>query len=207
VKGIGVPLLIAVYVACELIANISAGRPVEIWGLQAPGGVFIYALTFTLIDLINERLGKVRARHVVLGAFAANLLLALYSALVLSLPAPSYFARQEAFAAVLGATPRIITASLLAYLVSTWIDVEIFAAWKARIGGSAWVRVLTSNAVSTGVDSILFVTIAFAGILPLLPLITGQYLIKMAVTLVSLPLITAARFLGLPDAPAESSSA
>lgn len=206
-KGIGVPLLIAVYVACELIANISAGRPVEIWGLQAPGGVFIYALTFTLIDLINERLGKVRARHVVLGAFAANLLLALYSALVLSLPAPSYFARQEAFAAVLGATPRIITASLLAYLVSTWIDVEIFAAWKARIGGSAWVRVLTSNAVSTGVDSILFVTIAFAGILPLLPLITGQYLIKMAVTLVSLPLITAARFLGLPDAPAESSSA
>lgn len=205
-KGIGIPLLIALYVACELVANISAGRAVEVWHLQAPGGVFIYALTFTLIDLINERLGKVRARHVVLGAFAANLLLALYSTLILALPAPAYFTRQDAFAAVLGATPRIITASLLAYLVSTWIDVEIFAVWKARVGGSPWVRVLASNAVSTAVDSILFVTIAFAGILPLLPLITGQYLIKMAVTVVSLPLITAARYLHLPGGEAESSS-
>jgi uncharacterized integral membrane protein (TIGR00697 family) len=205
VKGIGIPLLIALYVACELIANISAGRPLEIWGIQAPGGVFIYALTFTLIDLINERLGKTRARHVVIGAFAANLLLALYSTLVLSLPAPPYFTRQDAFAAVLGATPRIITASLLAYLVSTWIDVEIFAAWKAHIGGSAWVRVLTSNTLSTGIDSVLFVTIAFGGTLPLLPLITGQYLIKMVVTLVSLPLISAVRFLGLSGASADAS--
>jgi queuosine precursor transporter len=207
VTGIGFPLILALYVACELIANITAGRPVELWGVQAPGGVFIYALTFTLIDLINERLGKARARQVVLGAFAANGLLALYSPFVLSLPTPSFFGQRDAFAAVLGATPRIITASLAAYLVSSWIDVEIFAVWKARIGGRKWIRVLTSNAVSTAVDSILFVAIAFAGTLPLLPLITGQYVIKMAVTFVSLPLIYAARYITLPDAPAESSPA
>lgn len=203
-NGAGVPLLISLYVACELIANITAGRPLDILGVQAPGGVFIYALTFTLIDLINEKLGKTRARHVVIGAFAANALLALYSALVLALPTPSFFLHHEAFATVLGATPRIISASLFAYLVSSWIDVEIFAAWKARIGGRKWVRVLTSNAVSTGVDSILFVGIAFAGTLPLLPLITGQYVIKMAVTLLSLPLIYATRFLSPAGASGES---
>jgi hypothetical protein len=205
VTGIGVPLLIALYVACELIANITAGRPLELCGLQAPGGVFIYALTFTLIDLINERLGKTRARHVILGAFAANALLALYSDFVLSLPTPPFFSQRDAFVTVLGATPRIITASLFAYLVSSWIDVEIFAAWKARIGGGKWVRVLASNAVSTAVDSFLFVAVAFAGTLPLLPLITGQYVIKMAVTLLSLPLIYAARFISVSDGQAESS--
>ncbi len=203
-NGAGVPLLISLYVACELIANITAGRPLDILGVQAPGGVFIYALTFTLIDLINEKLGKIRACHVVIGAFAANALLALYSAFVLALPTPSFFLHHDAFATVLGATPRIISASLLAYLVSSWIDVEIFAAWKARIGGHKWVRVLTSNAVSTGVDSILFVGIAFAGTLPLLPLITGQYVIKMAVTLLSLPLIYATRFLSPVEASEES---
>lgn len=205
-NGAGIPLLICIYVACELTANITAGRSLEIFGLQAPGGVIIYALTFTLIDLINEKLGKIRARHVVIGAFAANALLALYSAFILWLPAPPFFQRHDAFNTVLGATPRVVSASLLAYLVSSWVDVEIFAVWKARIGGRKWVRVLTSNAVSTGIDSMLFVTVAFAGSLPLLPLITGQYVIKMAVTLASLPLIYATRFLRLPEASEESPS-
>jgi hypothetical protein len=186
-------LLVALYVACELIANITAGRPVEFAGLQAPGGVFIYALTFTLIDLINERMGKQGARKVVAAAFAANALFALYSALLLLIPAPSFFDRQNEYQLVLGATPRIVVASLAAYAVSSLIDVEIFAAWKKRIRGHRWARVLVSNAVSTGIDSALFVGLAFGGSLPLLPLIGGQYAIKMAVTVVSIPLIYTTR--------------
>jgi hypothetical protein len=186
-------LLIAVYVACEIIANITAGKPVSVFGIVAPGGVFIYAITFTLIDLINERLGKQGARRVVGAAFAANILFALYASLAVALPSPPYFTGQESFAAVLSATPRIVGASLLAYLVSSLIDVEVFAFWKERIRGPRWVRVLFSNGISTGVDSALFVAVAFGGTLPLLPLIGGQYLIKMAVTVCSLPLIYAAR--------------
>jgi uncharacterized integral membrane protein (TIGR00697 family) len=89
-----------------------------------------------------------------------------------------------------------VAASLFAYLVSSLLDVEIFAFWKTRVRGPRWVRVLTSNAVSTGVDSALFVTAAFAGLLPLLPLIIGQYVIKMVMTFISLPLIYATRSLG-----------
>lgn len=187
--------LVALYVACELIANITAGRPVEVAGLQAPGGVFIYALTFTLIDLINERFGKQGARHLVAAAFAVNLLFALYAALILILPAPPFFGHEEEFQRVLGATPRIVGASLAAYLVSSLIDVEVFAAWKNRVRGHKWARVLVSNAVSTGIDSALFVGLAFGGSLPLLPLIGGQYAIKMGVTVVSIPLIYLARSL------------
>lgn len=198
-NGLGNTLLVSFYIACELIANISAGRPVEIAGISAPGGVFVYALTFTLIDLLNERLGKPGARRVVLAAALANILLALYTNALLLLPPPVYFGGTAAFEAVLGATPRIIAASLLAYVASSLIDVEIFAFWKNRIGGPRWMRVLSSNAASTAIDSAIFVVAAFAGSLPLLPLILGQYAIKMGVTVVSLPLIYATR--GLQPSP------
>ncbi len=181
--------IIVLYVACDLIANIAANKPVSVAGVTAPGGVFIYALTFTLIDLINERLGKRGARQVVLAAFAANCLLAGYLQLIVALPAPDFYAGQAAFSSVLGATPRIVGASLIAFIVSTMLDVEIFAYWRERVRGPGWARVLASNAVSTAVDSAVFVVVAFAGILPLMELIVGQYVIKMAMTVVSLPLI------------------
>jgi hypothetical protein len=189
----GPTLLIALYVACELIANVTAARPVSVFGLSAPGGVFIYALTFTLIDLINTDLGRPGARRVVVAALLANILLALYTSLVLTLPAPGWFGSRDAFASVLGSTPRIVAASLAAYLASSLLDIEIFALWKARFRGPPWGRVLASNAVSTLLDSALFVVLAFGGTMPLLPLVLGQYAIKMAVTVVSLPLIYAAR--------------
>lgn len=186
-------LPIVLYVACELIANVTAAKPVEIAGIIAPGGVFIYALTFTLLDLINETLGRSGARRVVAAAFAASLLLALYSQLIIALPSPAFFDGSGAFLRVFGTTPRIVAASLAAYLVSALLDVEVFAWWKQRLGSHAWARVLASNAVSTAVDSVVFVGVAFAGVMPLAPLIGGQYLLKMAVTLLTIPLIYTVR--------------
>lgn len=182
-------LLIGIYIACELIANITAAKPVEVAGAVVPAAVFIYALTFTLIDLINEHLGKSGARQVILAAFAANLLLAAYVQLAIGLPPASFYGGQEAFASVLGSTPRIVAASLTAYVVASFIDTEVFAWWRERVGGFRWLRVLLSNAVSTLVDSVIFITLAFWGVFPVLPLMVGQYEVKMAVTLVSIPLI------------------
>jgi queuosine precursor transporter len=186
-------LLIGIYIACELIANITAAKPIEFLGLVAPGGVFIYALTFTLLDLLHERLGHKGVRLVVYTAFIANALLAGYIALVAAVPAPVFYGNQDAFIAVLGSTPRIVVASLTAYLVSSLLDVEVYARLRERFGRSAWSRVLLSNTASTAVDSAVFVVIAFAGVMPVLPLIVGQYAIKMGVTVVSLPLVHAAR--------------
>jgi uncharacterized integral membrane protein (TIGR00697 family) len=184
-------LAIGLYVACELIANVTAVKPIVLGrlGIVVPAGVFVYALTFTLLDLIHERLGKRGARQVILTAFCANLVLAAYAWLTVWWPAPGFFDGQPAVARVLGATPRIVGASLLAYLVASLVDAELFAWWRARVGGYRWARVLVSNAASTAVDSLVFVTLAFAGVLPVLPLVVGQYAVKMAVTVLSLPLI------------------
>jgi queuosine precursor transporter len=186
-------VLIGIYIACELIANITAAKPVEFFGLVAPGGVLIYALTFTILDLLHERLGHRGVRTVVYTAFIANALLAGYIALVAAIPAPGFYANQDAFVAVLGATPRIVAASLTAYLISALLDVEVYARLRERFAHSAWSRVLISNTASTAVDSAVFVVIAFAGVMPVLPLILGQYIIKMTVTVLSLPLAHAAR--------------
>jgi uncharacterized integral membrane protein (TIGR00697 family) len=189
-------LIIGLYIACEIIANVTATKPVLLpGGVVVPAAVFIYALTFTLIDLVNERLGKGGARAVVYTAFMANLLLAAYVQFAVWLPpAPFYGAEgQAAFQSVLGSTWRIVLASLAAYLASSLIDVHVFAWWRERVGRLKWLRVLASNAVSTLVDSVAFIVLAFAGVMPVWPLIVGQYAVKMAVTVVSVPLIYAVR--------------
>jgi len=186
-------IIVGLYVACQVIANVTAYKPVTVGFVTVPGGVFIYTLTFTLIDVINERLGKKGARQVVYAGFVANFLLAGYSWLVISLPTAPFFQDSAAFSRILGSTPRIVVASLTAYLVSSLIDTEVFAWWRERIGGYKWARVIASNAVSTLVDSVCFISIAFLGVLPVLAMIRGLYIMKMAITIVSVPLIYLAR--------------
>jgi len=182
-------ILIGLYIACELIANVTASKPVQLGGIVVPAAIFIYTLTFTLIDLINESFGKQGARKVILAALIANLLLAAYVQLAVILPPASFYSGQEAFSGVLGSTPRIVFASLTAYLISSLIDAEIFSFWRARVQRLKWTRVLVSNTISTWVDSVIFITLAFYGIMPIWMLIKGQYIVKMAITLGSLPLI------------------
>ena len=182
-------ILIGLYIACELIANVTASKPIQLGGIVVPAAIFIYTLTFTLIDLINESFGKQGARKVILAALIANLLLAAYVQLAVILPPASFYSGQEAFSGVLGSTPRIVFASLTAYLISSLIDAEIFSFWRARVQRLKWTRVLVSNAISTWVDSVIFITLAFYGIMPIWMLIKGQYIVKMAITLGSLPLI------------------
>jgi uncharacterized integral membrane protein (TIGR00697 family) len=189
-------LIVSLYIACELIANTTAGKPVVLPGnITVPAAVFIYALTFTLIDLVNDRLGKQGARYVVYAAFLANLMLAAYTQFAIWLPPAPFYGQegQAAFAGVLGSTWRVVVASLIAYLISTLIDVQFFAWWRERIGRYRWARVLASNTVSTLIDSAVFITVAFLGVMPVMPLILGQYLVKMAVTVISIPLIYAVK--------------
>ncbi len=197
-------ILIGLYIACELIANVTASKPVQLGGIVVPAAIFIYTLTFTLIDLINESLGKEGARKVILAAFVANLLLAAYVQFAIILPPASFYSEQEAFSGVLGSTPRIVFASLTAYLISSLIDAEIFALWKAHVRRFRWTRVLVSNALSTWVDSVIFITLAFYGTMPVWILIKGQYTIKMAITFVSLPLIYLVKSRGRFRAPSSA---
>lgn len=154
-----------------------------------PAAIFLYAVTFTLLDVLHQKVGYKGLRAVIWAGFAANALLAFYSWFAVTLPAARFYTNAEAFSSVLGATPRIVGASLLAYLVSSFTDREIYHWVVRKWGAKPWLRVISSNAVSTAVDSVLFITIAFAGVFPIWGLILGQYIVKMVVAVASLPLV------------------
>lgn len=185
--------LVALYVACELIANITAGKMTTVGNFVVPAAVYIFTVSYTLLDLINRILGKEETQRIVKSAFIANLLLALYTIFAIHLPYPAFWQGQEAFVQTLGITPRITLASLTAYYISSNIDVLFYHLLKDRT--APWLRVLGSNSISLFVDTLVFITLAFAGSMPLLPLIKGQYLVKLGTTFITIPLIYLTRFI------------
>lgn len=191
-------LTIGLYVACELIANATANTTITVGkNLNVSGGVFIHALAFTLLDLANERSGKQGARRMIYVALAANLLLVGYM-LLLGVLTREPSSAWNGVPPGLAATHCVMVASLAAFPVASLVDVQVFAWWRKRIGGPAWARVLASNTVSTLVDSVVFITLAFGftapATRPSIPiLIAGQYAVKMAVTTIGLPLIYVVR--------------
>ncbi|MDX1436002.1 MAG: queuosine precursor transporter [Anaerolineales bacterium] len=188
-----VVLLVGGYIFAQVLADISATKIVSIFGYAVPAGTLVFALTFTLRDMIHKRLGLEWARVSILAAGGLNLVMALYLSFVAALPSPPFYQFQEEWAAIFAFVPRIVLASITAEVVSELIDGEVYSYWKRRFGGAPqWTRVAVSNGISLPIDSIIFVTLAFGGSLPLpdlLFLMWGQVVIKAIITVVSVPAI------------------
>lgn len=190
--------LTAGYIALQIISDVCAVKIVYVLEITVPAAVFLYALCFTWIDLINDHLGRDVARSIVIIAAITNIFMSLYFRLTIAMKPATFWGLQDAYAAILGGVWRIVIASIIAEVVNTLLDVEVFHLWKVRIAklhtvtGWRWVRVIASNACSITADSIVFVTLAFFGTMPLVALlsvIAGQIVVKGVMTVVSIPLI------------------
>ena len=186
-------LLVAAYVAAQMLSDIASLRIVEIAGWSMDAGTLIYPITFTLRDLVHKVAGKRVARLLIFVAAGINLLMAVAFWLVASLPADVAVGAQVEFGTVLSPLWRIVFASVLAEVVAELIDTEAYAAWKARFADKMqWGRVLFSNLVAIPVDSAIFVLIAFSGVLPasvVLAIFWTNVLLKGLVAITSIPLI------------------
>ena len=183
----------AAYLLCQIIADVTAAKMVEIFGLAVPAAVFIYALTFTLRDVAHKQLGKKTTVFLIITAGVVNVLMALYFAFTVALKPAGFWGNQEAYSMILGVVPRIVTASILAELVSELLDTEVYQLWIDKFPKAPqWSRVLVSNMVSLPIDSIIFVGVAFYGTMPvpaLISVMVGQVTIKAVITVISMPLI------------------
>ncbi len=183
----------ALYVAAQILADVTSLKIALIGSLSIDGGTFVYPLTFTLRDLVHKTLGKRAARTLIVTAAGVNLFMAALFAFVSWLPADPSWGLQVEFAAILGPVWRIVIASILAEVVAELLDTEIYHAWVTRVTTRyQWVRVLVSNAVSIPTDSLIFVWIAFGGVLPVdtvWSIFWSNVLVKGAITLISLPSI------------------
>ena len=186
-------LLVAAYVAAQMLSDIASLRIVEIAGWSMDAGTLIYPITFTLRDLVHKVAGKRVARLLIFVAAGINLFMAAAFWLVASLPTDLAVGAQAEFGTVLSPLWRIVFASVLAEVVAELIDTEAYAAWKARFADKMqWGRVLSSNLVAIPVDSAIFVLIAFYGVLPasvVLAIFWTNVLLKGLVTITSIPLI------------------
>ena len=183
-------LLVSLFIGGLVVAAVVSGKIVNFFGLYVPAGVLAYSITFAISDIISEVWGKERASEIVRCGFIALGTSMLLSSLALAWPAAPFWNGQEAFAQVFGITPRIVVASLIAYAVSQTHDVWLFHLLSRVTGGKhLWLRNNVSTAVSQLLDSTIFVSVAFYGIMPVVPIILGQWLAKMVIALLDTPVV------------------
>ena len=186
-------LVIAVaFVNCLIVYKNTAVKQFNVSGFIMPGAIVIFPITYIIGDVLTEVYGYAKARRVIWMGFLANLFAVATFALVGVLPAAGFWGAQEAYDTILGATPRILAASLVAYLVGEFANAYVLARLKvATEGRFLWLRTISSTIVGQSLDSAIFIVIAFAGIIPfgaLILTIVVQAVAKTAYEALATPL-------------------
>lgn len=180
------------FATCLLISNILATKILMIGPWAAPAGVLIFPIAYILNDVITEVWGFAKARLIIWTGFAVNVLAVLFFTLGIAIPGAPFWQNQEAFGTILGNTPRIVAASMSAYLVGSFLNAFIMSRMKVMTNGKgfSW-RAILSTLVGESADSFIFIIIAFAGIFTmdvLAIMIFTQAMIKTVYEILILPI-------------------
>jgi uncharacterized integral membrane protein (TIGR00697 family) len=180
------------FVSVLLISNVASTKIVDLKWFVFDGGTLLFPLSYIFGDILTEVYGYKNSRSVIWMGFFMALLMSIIFIVVGKLPAASGWNNQTAYDAILGLTPRIVCASLIAYFFGEFSNSFILAKMKILTKGKwLWTRTIGSTVVGELVDSALFIMIAFFGILPgslLLTLIISNYLFKTAVEILFTPI-------------------
>lgn len=185
--------VIGLFVAAQLIANIASLRIVMVGDFSIDAGTLIYPLTFTLRDLVHKVAGIVAARAVIVVSALVNLLMAGIFAIVAVMPADLLVGEQTEWSTVLSPAWRLVAASILAMVIAELIDTEVYRLWVKKFAGKWQMgRVLSSNAISVPIDSLVFSFVAFGGDLPIevvWAIVISNILVKGITSLLTAPAI------------------
>ena len=188
-------LVNAIFLTSLLVANVVSSKIVSFWGLTVPAAIVAYPLTFLMTDVIGEIWGKEEANKTVkLGFICQMISLVLIGGAIL-LPVAPFADNQAQFTAILGSSFRVVFASMIGYLVSQSWDVWIFHkvrdAYIKKHGstkGGRWIWNNASTMTSQIIDTAIFITIAFIGVVPnIWTMILSQYLVKFVYALLDTP--------------------
>jgi len=195
------PLVTAIFVTCLIVSNIIAVKLAAFGPWFLPAAVIVFPVAYIFGDVLTEVYGYARTRQVIWIGFGCNLLAVLVIWVGGLLPAAPFWnaavydspaAAQQAYAAILGFTPRLLLASFAAYLVGEFLNAFVLARLKiATTGKHLWLRTIGSTLAAQLADSALFISIAFVGILPgavLGQTLLTQWLFKSAYEAMATPL-------------------
>jgi uncharacterized integral membrane protein (TIGR00697 family) len=176
-------VIVALFVTTLITANITAVKLFGVLGLVLPAAVIVFPISYICGDVLTEVYGYRVARRVIWLGFFCNLIAV--AAIVIGgiLPAAPVFEAQSAYERILGySSPRLLAASFIAYLVGEFANSFVLAKMKVATNGRwLWSRTIGSTLVGQGLDSLVFIFLAFVGTIPpaaMISAIIAQWLVK-----------------------------
>lgn len=184
-------MLVAFYTIYLAASQITATRIIVFdlgfHSFTAPAAVFLYPFIAQAIDMINEVYGRKKAFLAIWIAFATQVILVIFILLVKKLPAASFFPHEKAWQDIFSMGIRITAASWVSFLICQNVDAYVFSFLKKKFENLVLLRSISSDVVDLTLDSIIFITLAFTGRMPLMPLLLGQVVTKNLIGIIDTP--------------------
>lgn len=181
-RDYGFAALVAFYTiylgASQILATRIINFDLGFYSFFAPAAVFIYPFIAQAIDMINEVYGRKKTHLAIAIAFVTQVLLVTFIVMVNSLSPAPFFQFEEAWQNIFSLGIRITASSWTSFLVCQNLDAYVFARLKKKYEKRIVLRSVTSDVLNLTLDSIIFITLAFYGVMPILPLIVGQIVSK-----------------------------
>jgi uncharacterized integral membrane protein (TIGR00697 family) len=186
-------LMTGLFVAVLLISNVASSAKIVRFGpFSFDGGTILFPLSYIFGDILTEVYGYRRSRTVIWTGFISAALMSFTLMAVGALPPGEGWDGQAAYDTILGLTPRIVLASLVAYWAGEFSNSYVMAKMKIWTSGRMlWTRTIGSTILGEGIDTLLFVGIAFVGAYPgtsLRAIFISNYIFKVGVEVVATPL-------------------
>lgn len=185
-------IILSLFITTILVSNIASTKLFDAFGLTIDGGTILFPLAYILADVITEVYGFKAARRVIVIGFLMSILMTSVLFVIQLLPPAAGWTAQESYEQILGLLPRIIAGSLVAYLIGELTNSFILAKMKVATKGSyLWARTIGSTLVAALLDTVIFSTIAFHGVIPtetLVSLIVTVYVIKVLIEIAITPI-------------------
>lgn len=185
-------LLGILFNVCLIASNLLETKVIQVGGITATAGLIVFPISYIINDCIAEVWGFKKARLIIWSGFAMNFLVVGFGQLAVALPAAPFWEGEESFNFVFGMAPRIVVASLCAFLVGSFLNAYIMSKMKVASGGRNFsLRAVVSTLVGESADSLIFFPIAFGGLIPvneLLIMIGTQAVLKSLYEVLVLPM-------------------
>lgn len=172
-----------IFVVCLLLSNILAAKLLAVGSFSITAGTIIFPISYIINDVLSEVYGYKRTRKIIIAGFLLELFMVIVFTIAIYLPAPTWFENSDAFALILGSTPRIAFASLISYLLGSLVNSKILVKMRDKNKKMFWLRAILSTILGETVDSLVFIPIAFIGTLPFNEMLSMMILLVVLKTL------------------------
>ena len=180
-----------IFVSVLLISNVASSKILSFGPFDFDGGTILFPLSYIFGDVLTEVYGYKRVRRIIWLGLLMNVLMAAVFVVVGALPPSKDWMNKDAYMAILGWTPRIVFASVIAYFVGEFTNSYVLAKIKIWMNGrKLWVRTITSTIIGEGFDTLIFVMLAFYGELSnelLIAVIVSNYVFKVGIEVLFTP--------------------